>query len=482
MSRLTMKAFDSVSVSVLDRVLTTISRYNMLRPGDRVVAAVSGGADSVFLFHALREIAGPVGASVAGVAHLNHHLRGEASDEDERFVAALAARHGVEFYREQDRVSQAAGNLEGNARRARLEFFARLIREGKADRVATGHTRDDQAETVLFRLLRGSGLAGLAGILPATSQGLIRPLLEVRRAEVEEFLRARGFVWREDASNRDVRFARNRIRHGLLPEMERDWNPELREALARMADLAGEEERWWQGKIARLMRRLAVEGAMDGTGGIEISADALARLPKAVSRRLVRALICKAGGGAAQFEHVEKVLGLAGSQRGSGCLELPGLAVARSFDWLRFSPAGPVDAEAEAVRVEVPGRCGWGDGAVCFEVAEKPTPKLEEAGCVRLKWRGQDAAAHLELRGWREGDHYRPAGRSRDQKIQEMFQKARVPSWKRGLWPIVTNGSKILWAREFGASAEFAAGPGRGPWLWIWEEPAAGREDKNAGT
>ena len=108
----------------------------------------------------------------------------------------------------------------------------------------------------------------------------------------------------------------------------------------------------------------------------------------------------------------------------------------------------------------------WGDGVVCFEVAEKPT----RAGCVRLKWKGRHRAACLELRGWRAGDHYRPAGRTRDQKIQEMFQKARVPSWKREFWPIVTNGPKILWVREFGAAAEFASEDGAGASLWIWEE------------
>ena len=174
------------------KVLTAISRYNMLAPGDRVAAAVSGGPDSVCLLHALLEMAPRLGFTVAAVAHFNHKLRGEASEEDERFVAALAAHHGVPFLCERAAVAEADGNLEQAARRARHAFFSRLIREGMADRVATGHTSDDQAETVLFRLLRGSGLAGLAGILPVTREGLIRPMLDVTRAEVEEFLRTRG--------------------------------------------------------------------------------------------------------------------------------------------------------------------------------------------------------------------------------------------------------------------------------------------------
>jgi tRNA(Ile)-lysidine synthase len=431
-------------------------RYSMLAPGDRVVAAVSGGADSVCLFSVLRELSVRLGVTVAGVAHLNHKLRGDASDEDERFVAALAARCGVPFFREEASAEMAGGNLEQSARRERLQFFSRLIREDKANRIATGHTRDDQAETVLFRLLRGSGLAGLAGILPVTREGLIRPLLNVSRAEVEEFLGARAMSWREDGSNLDRRFSRNRIRHDLLPQLAREWNPEIAGALGHLAELAAEEERWWHGKIVRLAGKLLVASE----GGCEVLAEDLARLPKSVARRLVRHAV-----GGAEFDQVERVLDLTKKARGSGALQLPGMLVERSFDRLRFKLEGR-EPEPEPVSVEVPGRYRWMDCYLCFEVAEKP----KRAGCVRLKWKGRHRAARLELRGWRAGDHYRPWGRSRDQKIQEMFQKARIPSWKRSFWPILTNGSKILWVREFGAAAEFAWEAGAGASLWIWEE------------
>src|SRR5262249_2626891 len=149
--------------------LATISRYKMLPPGARVIAAVSGGPDSVCLLHALREL----GIQLAGIAHFNHRLRGGASDGDEQFVAALAKKLNLPLYRSEGMAIQ--GNLEESARRARREFFSSLIREGRADRIALGHTRDDQAETVLFRILRGSGLTGLAGVLPVTQEGIIRP-------------------------------------------------------------------------------------------------------------------------------------------------------------------------------------------------------------------------------------------------------------------------------------------------------------------
>src|SRR5262249_3047817 len=143
------------------------------------------------------------------------------------------------------------GNLEQFARHGRREFFHALVASGQADRVALGHTRDDQAETVLFRMLRGSGLSGLAGILPITAEGLVRPLLDATRKDVIACLGERSLGWRGDASNADRRFARNRIRHDLLPELSRNWNPKLRDALAHMADLAYEEERRWVAEIAR---------------------------------------------------------------------------------------------------------------------------------------------------------------------------------------------------------------------------------------
>src|SRR5258708_5205314 len=171
-SRTTMKASD-----VLERVLKTIFRYSMLPAETRVIAAVSGGADSVCLLHVLHELAPGLTVTLAGVAHLNHKQRGAESDADERFVAELAGRLGVKFYRAEGGAGE--GNLEQAMRTARREFFTRLMREGAADRVAVAHTRDDQAETVLFRVLRGSGLKGLSGIHPATQDGLIRPLIGV---------------------------------------------------------------------------------------------------------------------------------------------------------------------------------------------------------------------------------------------------------------------------------------------------------------
>lgn len=290
----------------------------MLAPGDRVVAAVSGGADSVCLFDVLRELAPRAGAELAGVAHVNHKLRGDASDEDERFVAAIARRAGVPFFRTEARID--GGNLEQTARLKRREFFAQLVSSGSATKIALAHTRDDQAETVLFRLLRGSGLSGLAGIHPVSSNGVIRPLIDVTRADVVEFLNARALSWREDASNADLRFARNRIRHQLLPQLAREWNPNIAAALAQLGELAFEEERCWQQTLPE--------------ASTSLSASELERMPRAAARRVVRRAIQAAKGDLkrVEFGHIERVL-----QLKSGSAILPGVKVRRSRDRIHFA-------------------------------------------------------------------------------------------------------------------------------------------------
>jgi tRNA(Ile)-lysidine synthase len=427
-------------LAVLDSVRKTISRYHMLAAGRRVVAAVSGGADSVCLLHVLLDVSREIGASVVGVAHFNHKLRGEASDLDERFVGEMAARMDLPFFRASAEVSKAGGNVEQEARRARIDFFRTLLRDGAADCVALGHTRDDQAETVLFRILRGAGLAGLAGIHPVTG-GLIRPMIGATRAQVSEYLRARNVVWREDATNLDSRFARNRLRHELLPKLAREWNPRIGEALAHLADLAFEEELWW---------------SRQSSTDCEFRASELAAMPRALARRAVRRAIAQAKGDLRKvgFEHIEDVLDLAARATGDGSVALPGAAAVRSFDWIRVRPV--LEAVAiEPRRVTVPGTYPAPDGAgqIRFEISETQPPS-----CANLR---VELAACIQLRVWRPGDRYRPVGRLRDQKIKEMFQHARVPSWRRKSWPVVESAGKIVWARDFGP-AEWAichAGP-----------------------
>jgi len=415
----------------------------MLPSGVRVIVAVSSGADSVCLLHVLQEL---FPDALSGVAHFNHKWRAEASDEDERFVAGLASQFDLPFHRAE--ATPAPGNQEQNARRARLAFFASL-----GATVALGHTRDDQAETVLFRFLRGSGLAGLSGIAP-TSNVIIRPLLDVTRAEIEQYLRAKNIPWREDATNQDLTFARNRIRHDLLPQLVRDWNSKIVDALADLADLAHEEEQYWQSALDQIKLTQtpgAIELPVHLVGQGHALQPAISRPPSpALARRLIRRAISLAKGDLRQidFHHVEAVLNL--RRR----LHIPGLTVTRSFDWIRFAAFDP--PTPAPLQITPPGKFPSPDGLtqICVDIAQSDGPEA----CATLNMEACQSCSPLELRGWRPGDHYRPQGHSRDHKIQEMFQKARVPSWRRASWPILSCGDKILWARQFGVAETRAAG------------------------
>jgi len=468
---------------VLDRVRKTISRYNMLALGrhlrphraagvPRVAVAVSGGPDSVCLLHVLRELAGPLGMSLS-VAHFNHKLRGAASDEDERFVAAMAAKMGLALHRADGSDLSSAANLEQAAREARAAFFARLRSDDKTDLVALGHTRDDQAETVLFRLLRGSGLSGLAGILPVTAEGMIRPLLDVTRKEVETYLDQGSIEWHHDSTNLESRFARNRIRHSLMPQLAQEWNPNVGEALAQLAGLAYDEERWWNAAVERRAAKYLAERR----GGVEFNAAQLASLPRAMARRLIRRAIARAKGDLRriEFAHVEQVMELVEKTAGEGRIQLPELEVTRSFDWVRISPRRAAQP-SDTVSLTIPGAYVWGtaEDKLTFEL----TVESHSTPCDTLKAEEiclSGLPEPLELRGWQAGDQYRPVGQRQDQTIQKLFQRNRVPSWQRLMWPIVTAGGKILWAKRFGVAAEFAAQSGTGPVLRIFERGNASK-------
>jgi tRNA(Ile)-lysidine synthase len=452
---------------MLDRIAQFITRHQMLRPSSRVGIAVSGGADSVFLLHALRKLA-PRWDLKLSVIHIEHGMRGSASMEDAGFVQDLAQSFGLPFHIRSVNVPAIDDNQEQAARRVRQAFFEELIASGTVDRIATGHTRSDQAETVLYRILRGSGIAGLAGILPVTKEGLVRPLLELDRAEVESWLRERNIAWREDASNQDRVYARNRLRHEILPLLRETFNPRLDEALSNMAIVARDEELYWESTLA--------SPEPPAPSPQTLVAPQLAESARAVARRLIRRAIAQAKGDLRQidFAHVERILEMAKSKDGHDRVQLPGLEVLRSFEWIRLAPCGADEGTGDfSFTIDPPGslELPGSQTRITLQIIEKTGQVIEETGiaqpCVtvgsELDWQRlapkNGALPSLELRNWRPGDQYQPAGQSKHQKVKFLFQEARVPLWERGNWPIITYNGTIVWTRQFGAAAEFAADP-----------------------
>jgi tRNA(Ile)-lysidine synthase len=463
-------------------VVEITSRYSMFAAGQKVGVAVSGGADSVALLHVLFELAPRWNLSLE-VLHLNHRLRGEASEEDARFVAGLARELGLPVHQESLDVAAEAEarseNLEQAARQARRSFFARVKRAEGLDRIAVGHTRDDQAETVLFRLLRGTGPGGLAAILPVTAEGIVRPLLGVRREQVLQYLEGRALLWREDATNADRRFSRNRIRHELLPQLAREWNPRIANRLADLAELAYEEEAYWGDAVGKALE--AVQESPDPGRSMTtvLNLPQLAALPAALRRRVIREAVARVKGDLAGigFHHISRLLELAQAAEGHDRVEMPGLEVMRSFEWARFAPTGeyrrgernyeyPVDPPQQ---IRIPGsRCTL---MICVNSAENDVSSQEDP--YNSKGEGaidfERITGPLLLRNWRPGDQYHPVGVSRKEKIKTLFQQSRIPLWHRRHWPVLVCGEQILWSRRFGVDQAFAANTESQSTLRVWE-------------
>ena len=472
---------DVVIENFIRGIEDTIAKYGMLRPGERVGVAVSGGPDSVALLYALRELGPRLGVTL-GVVHLDHQLRGPESDRDREFVAELSHELGFEAdlgsFAVASEARKRGDNLEQAARKIRYEYFRSLVDDGRYDKIAVGHTRSDQAETVLFRILRGSGGAGLAGVRPVIGKRIIRPLFEVTREDVMAYLEGRGYEFRLDSSNLDTGRARNRLRHDLLPHLRIDWNPNIINTLANMAEWSRAEEEDWAARLPALARTHLTPT----DGGLGFQVDSLRTLSLAATRRLLRHAIEQVRGDllGIDFDHVESLRRLSDETRGSGRLDLPGLRVQRSLGEVRLSPVpapSGEDAGSYNLGVDAPGSFSgpWGTSLVVLKLYYRENLAPEQG--YNGDWRGlldwEKLPQPLRLRNWRAGDCYQPAGRTGAKKLKSLFQEQRIVVWRRSNWPVLVGdartqvaagpdsnepkGEEIVWARTFGVSARFAA-------------------------
>jgi tRNA(Ile)-lysidine synthase len=395
------------------------------------------------------------------VLHVNHHLRGAESDEDEAFVRSLAESLGLDIAVEQ--ATTGSGNIEQEARHARREFFLRSMAEFGFRRVALGHTRSDQAETVLFRLLRGSGLAGLAGMRPVTREGLIRPLLTTSREEVRFWAKAEGLVWREDSSNANVEFARNRLRHNTIPALTKEYNANLEAVLAGTASLAQVEEDYWNQQIEPIYREITKRTHL----GSNFQIASLAALHPAVQRRVMRRALEEVRGDLRGIDlaHVEAVLNLCRSEQGHDRVLIPGVDAMRSFDRLLLTRPGTLGGRPRqyCLPLKLGDSCDLPYQAGCISVN---WVKSESEFCANFKEEqefevevsdldGEVAGRDLCVRNWQPGDELHRPGHQAAEKIKSLFQEERVLLWERKHWPVVLAGEEIVWARQFGGAARF---------------------------
>jgi tRNA(Ile)-lysidine synthase len=438
-----------------------------------VLVAVSGGADSTALLHALVRLSEEGRAFSLEVAHLDHGLRGEESAADARFVAEVAAGLGLPGHLER----LAPGSLERQgvsrqeaAREARLAWLERVAGETLAQRIALGHSADDLAEEVLMRLLSGAGPRGLAG-MRARRGPFIRPLIECRRSEIEAWLETCGIPWREDGTNYLDAYLRNRVRHRLLPALEADYNPNLRESLVRQAAILGEED--------DLLERLATEIfetlARVEVGALAFPTAALAAEHPALQRRLLR-LACERLAGSLRgigFRHVEAVRSLINSPSPSaGPLRLPGgLTAERRYEYLIIGvgPAGLAQNLEHDwdLALPGPGRYELAGTGLCL------TLRLSEGsgGAGEALFDAASLSWPLLVRSPRRGDRFRPRGMAGTKLVFRLLSDAKVPRNARWRVPILLSAENIIWVGGL-RMAEFASPAGRGPRLSARLEPA----------
>ncbi len=411
---------------------------NLVLPGERVLVGVSGGADSVALLHLLHAVAPTIPCTLSA-AHLDHAIRPESAQEAE-FVARLCAGLDVPFSSARIDVPALAmerrQGLEEAARQARREFLGEVAaREGCA-RIALGHHRDDQAETVLHRLLRGSALSGLAAMRPVNGP-VIRPLLTFSRQQIRDFLATLAIPFVEDASNLDIAFTRNRIRHQLLPLMG-TFNPRIAEHLARFSERLACEEGYWEGEEQRLLATLGEVGAE----GVRLDRSGLLALHPAVRRRVLRRALLTVRGdlqGVAAC-HLEALYGMLGSERPQAELALPRAWAGRRYGelWLRRTP--PENAAPFSLLVAGPGNYplpGGGELRVELAVAAQGEEEGVEFDAGRVVF-------PLLVRSPRPGDRFRPAGLGGGKKLKDFLIDAKVPRERRRSLLLVEE-SEILW-------------------------------------
>ena len=476
-----------------DKLLAHIRKQELLKAGDRVGMAVSGGSDSVALLRLLLEIRRELGI-VLSVVHLNHKLRGAESDADEEFVFKLTAEHNLVLHATSAEVAKHAAesrlSIEAAARELRYDYFTQLLRDRLVDKVATGHTLDDQAETVLLRLVRGTGMRGLRAIQPRIQVHhdeacgeVVRPLLCIRRNELLAYLGSLDQPWREDSTNQESKYTRNRVRKVLLPLLEREFNPSVTQNLAELAEIARAEEEYWESEVEGWMGTVVqwvpsnppsqqdyvpltqitspcatTEPTQDEQMDAIVDRNWLLAEPLALQRRAIKSIGDYADI-SLEFKHVEEILQFAASEDGSANqLTLPGgwrlLREGGSLEFRASERDHAVEKDYEYA-LSIPGLAKIPAANLAISAVAVP------AG---TSWEGLDRdqlfdpaqlTNHLLVRNWRPGDRFWPAHTKGAKKIKELLQDKNVPQAERRTWPVVLSGNEIVWVRGFPGRAHF---------------------------
>ena len=448
--------------NVLRTVEQTVTTYGMLKPKDAVVVGVSGGPDSVALLHVLLKLSAKYSLRL-GVAHLNHSLRQDDSDRDANFVSALAKKFNLPCYIKKEDIRkyqlEKKLSLEDAARRVRHSFFNYVAEVKKFNKIALGHHSDDNAELVLMNLFRGSGPLGLSGIPKVRNRKVIRPLIELKRYELIDFLNKNGIKYVSDTSNRDTRYIRNRIRHNLIPLLQTSYNPKIIDTLNRLASIVSSEEEWMEGVILLAFKKTVLS---IGNDNVTLSVPRLCDEHLAVQRRIIRKAIATIKGDLRRirFSHIDSATSLLESKSAYGNLDFPNrIRIQRSGDILivtrqknalrdlevKFDRAPTI---AFTYKIEKPGSIFIEEIGVHLTFTEmgiKDLPDLSRVGQETAFFDWDSISFPLVLRNFQPGDRFKPLGVMGTQKVKKYFIDKKVSKAERVKCAILLSQGKIIW-------------------------------------
>ncbi len=433
-------------IETLKKVRRTITKYNMINKSDLVIVAVSGGADSVCLLDILHELKDDLGIELV-VAHFDHGLRPSEDEAEGRFVESLALSYNFLFESKKAHPSIETGNssFEEIARHARYVFLEEVKDRLDAQKIAVAHNLNDQAETVLMRLFRGSGPSGLAGIPPCRDNEIIRPLIEIGRKEIEAYLDQRNLMFMTDSSNLETRYLRNKIRLELLPQLEK-YQPRIVEILGKTAEIMRNDEAWVETKAADWLKAKAEKRT---ESEILIPLSSFIKLPYSLKNRILRHAIKMTGGDLrrVRLRHIEAINQMSVGKKPQAQINLPNrLIVNRVYNKMVFSAAGK--REPKGFRYSLDGLGSFNLEALACTISLE---EIEEPALPKYKssWTAFLNADHiiypLVVRNFLPGDRFIPLGMTGHKKLKDFFIDLKISSEARKRIPILAHEKTIIW-------------------------------------
>jgi len=450
----------TVSSMMIDKIKRTINKYDMLENGDHVVVALSGGADSCALLLSLMSLTETYCLKMV-VAHFNHGLRHEESDGDEIFCRNLAQKFCLVFVTGKMRHPSIPKGIspEDYFRQERYRFLDKVAEDHGANKIALGHHLHDQAETVLLNILRGSGLDGLKGILPMRDNKYIRPLMEVSRQDIHDFLKDAGVEYREDSSNENKHYLRNHIRRELIPYLKEKYNPKIEKNLARMAEIIRRDDEFINGYVCAILTSPHIQKKQNE---VSFSAEYFKTLHASLGYRLIKALLeaLAQGGRGISSSHIQAIVDLAINSSSGKEISLPYcLKAQKEYDRIVIKSERIEEKQDYEYFMKIPGVIDLKERHVILSTRLGTADEIDFNSINRIYFDGDKIKEPLIIRNRRSGDWFEPLGTRGSQKIKKLFIDRKIPRPERDRIAILADQESVIWIENMHLSERVKVSP-----------------------